>query len=191
MHSKFHKGPNWQEIFCGEVWKHYAFWFIVLFLGMLTVKDVAELCIQYVEDPSQSDFTVVFNESMTMPNITFCMGRTQAMSHFVINTTEVESGDWDTIIDDRLTNLSDHSSFLEQPWDYRMIMEAYECISSLYSLERETTLAGLVHSIERLRTSPQLAGKRDLIKKWLEAITVRSITFGEFVQKTGVELLKR
>jgi hypothetical protein len=50
------------------------------------------------------------------------------------------------------------------PWDWRMAMEGFEVISSLNSLERETTPAGAARSMTVFRTHPRLAGKRKLIK---------------------------
>lgn len=43
---------------------------------------------EYAEDPKQADMKVVFNKTMTMPNITFCMGREQSWSHFEANISE-------------------------------------------------------------------------------------------------------
>ena len=47
-------------------------------------------------------------------------------------------------------------------WDYRLVMEAYEYISTMNSLERETTAHGSARSINLYRTAPRLAGKRKM-----------------------------
>ncbi|KAI6230704.1 Amiloride-sensitive sodium channel subunit beta [Aphelenchoides fujianensis] len=131
--------------------RQWAFWFIVAFLAALTIKDVVEL----------SDINVVFNDSMTMPNITFCMMRNQAYSHFNLSV----DADWDQRIDEQLANLTERDAFLKAKWDYRMAVEGYEVISSLSSMERETeSIHGTVHSITKFRTVPRLEGKRAMIK---------------------------
>lgn len=39
-----------------------------------------------------------FNETITMPNVTFCMSRAQAWSHFKVNESEA-SDVWDSVVD--------------------------------------------------------------------------------------------
>jgi hypothetical protein len=48
---------------------------------------------------------IVFNKSISMPNITFCMSRTQAWSHFHVNGSEAVE-EWDESIKVRLRNNS-------------------------------------------------------------------------------------
>ncbi|KAI6228745.1 Amiloride-sensitive sodium channel subunit beta [Aphelenchoides fujianensis] len=181
--------------------RQWAFWFIVAFLAALTIKDVVELITEYSADPKQSDINVVFNDSMTMPNITFCMMRNQAYSHFNLSV----DADWDRRIDEQLANLTERDAFLKAKWDYRMAVEGYEVISSLSSMERETeSIHGTVHSITKFRTMPRLEGKRAMIKatvyirdrlierlqKWTQVIADRNVTFEEFTQKVGAEIVR-
>ncbi|TKR70040.1 hypothetical protein L596_022110 [Steinernema carpocapsae] len=181
---------TWKDVFCGKRMKKWAFWFIVAFLAILTIKDVIDLIMEYSGNPKQSDMNIMFNESMTMPNVTFCMSREQAWSHFKLNETEPPDA-WDQAIQDNLMNMTDHDSFLQQPWDYRMVMEAYEVIATFSSMERETTPHGSVRSINVYRSQPRLAAKRKMAKMWLEVIKDRGVTFEEFTQKTGTEVIKR
>nr|AXS78265.1 Amiloride-sensitive sodium channel subunit beta [Anisakis simplex] len=173
-----------------RVMRKWAFWFIVAFLSALTMKDVIELILEYAANPKQSDMNMMFNESMTMPNITFCMSKTQAWSHFHINTSE-STDQWDQIVQDNLLNMTDHDSFLKDPWDFRLVMEAYEVIATLNSMERETTANGCARSINVFRTQARLADKRKMIKMWLDAISDRDVTFGEFTEKVGQETIRR
>lgn len=39
---------------------------------------------------------MVFNDSMTMPNITFCMSKEQAFSHFNLKS---DAEEWDAIVE--------------------------------------------------------------------------------------------
>ncbi|TMS39213.1 hypothetical protein L596_005776 [Steinernema carpocapsae] len=140
--------------------------------------------------PTKSDMNIVFNESMTMPNITFCMSRPQAMSHFKLNASE-PTEQWDMIIQDNLMNMTDHDSFLKQPWDYRMVFEAYDVVATLNSVERETTPHGAARAILRYQSNPRFGLKRKMILMWLNVIQDRGVTFAEFTQKTGQETLRR
>lgn len=103
---------------------------------------------EYCEDQKQSDMNIMFNESMTMPNITFCMSRAQAWSHFRVNVNETPAK-WDALIQDQLSNMTDRASMLSSPWDYRMVMETYNLISALTSMERETTTEGSANTIDK------------------------------------------
>ena len=92
------------------------------------------------------------------------MSRTQAWSHFAVNANE-STEEWDEAIDDLLTNnLSTHDSFLSEPWDYRIVMEAYDVIATFNSLERETTPQGAGRSINVFANQERLENKRKMVK---------------------------
>jgi hypothetical protein len=40
---------------------------------------------EYLENPKQANMNMIFNDSMTYPNMTFCMSKRQAWSHFGVN----------------------------------------------------------------------------------------------------------
>ncbi|CAJ0590278.1 unnamed protein product [Cylicocyclus nassatus] len=179
-----------REAMFGERARKWAFFFIVGFLACLTIKDVVDLVMEYCDNPKDSDMNIVFNDSMTMPNITFCMSKEQAWSHFKLNTS-ASTDEWDTIVEEGFANMTDHDSFMKAMWDYRLVMEAYDMIATYNSLERETTAHGSARSINIFRVSPRLAGKRKTFKKWMEVLDSRNVTFEEFTQKTGTEVLRR
>ncbi|XGW01769.1 hypothetical protein V3C99_014123 [Haemonchus contortus] len=179
-----------REAMFGERARKWAFFFIVAFLACLTIKDVVDLVMEYMDEPKESDMNIVFNDSMTMPNVTFCMSKKQAWSHFKLNES-ASVDEWDMIVDEALANMTDHDSFMASLWDYRLVMEAYDMIATYNSLERETTAHGSARSINIYRVSPRLAGKRKTFKKWIEVLQSRNITFEEFTQKTGTEILRR
>lgn len=93
--SEDDKNITCREAFAGRRVRKWAFWFIVAFLAALTIKDVIELVTEYSENPKQSVINIVFNDSMTMPNITFCVGKNQAYSHFNLTVDD----NWDSIVD--------------------------------------------------------------------------------------------
>lgn len=61
--------------------------------------------------------------------------------------------------------MTDHDSFLNKftTWDYRLAMEGFEVISTLNSMERETTPQGAARSMTVFRVHPRLANKRKMI----------------------------
>ncbi|KAI1720540.1 amiloride-sensitive sodium channel domain-containing protein [Ditylenchus destructor] len=179
-----------KDAFFGKQMRKWGFWFIVAFLAALTIKDVIALFIEYSENPKQSDMNIRFNESMTMPNITFCMSRSQAWSHFRLNTSETPE-QWDEEIQDQLMNMTDHASFLSTPWDWRMVMETYNLISALTSMERETTLEGSANTIQKFGTQERFETMRKNLKMWIDVLNDRGVNFEEFVQKVGKETLRR
>lgn len=68
------------------------------------------------------------------------------------------------LLQDNLLNMTDKGSFLNDRWDLRMVMEAYEVVATLNSIERETTAHGSARSINVFRTEPRLASKRKMVK---------------------------
>ncbi|VDN07710.1 unnamed protein product [Thelazia callipaeda] len=186
---KITKGISWKECFLGERMRRWGFWFIVTFLAAMTIRDVILLVIEYMEYPKQSDMNIMFNESMYMPNITFCMSKQQAWSHFTLNGSGSAS-EWDEKIQEELRKLNSREKFLGDSWDYRLIVEAYEVIATLNSMERETTAQGSARSINFFRTHPRLETKRTMVKTWLNEIKQRDISFEELTQKVGFETIK-
>lgn len=53
--------------------------------------------IEYMQYPKQSDMNIMFNVSMHMPNITFCMSRQQAWSNFPLNNLTL-ANEWDEVV---------------------------------------------------------------------------------------------
>ncbi|CAK5024730.1 unnamed protein product [Meloidogyne enterolobii] len=153
-----------EALILGKPIKEWAFWIIVAFLASLTIKDIVNLVTEYCKHPKKSDMSVRFNETMKMPNITFCMSREQAWSHFKLNSTENKQL-WDKTIATQLANMTKKEDFLSKQWDYRIVMETYNLISTLTSMERETTAHGTVASIEKYNTQTRLEEIRKLSKR--------------------------
>ena len=110
-----------------------------------------------------------FNETMFVPEITFCMSHTQAWSHFQKNVSETND-EWDRKIQvipavlnkiffklfktqlifvkkEQLNSMNERGRFLNSPWEPHMVMESYYLISTLTSMERETTARGAADSL--------------------------------------------
>jgi hypothetical protein len=56
--SEDEKKSTCKETFTGPRMRKWAFWFIVFFLGLLTVKDVYELISDYSDNPKTSILNV-------------------------------------------------------------------------------------------------------------------------------------
>ncbi|KAL3986142.1 Amiloride-sensitive sodium channel family protein [Acanthocheilonema viteae] len=186
---KINKEISWKECFLGERMRRWSLWFIITFLAAMTIRDITLLVIEYLEYPKQSDMNIMFNESMYMPNITFCMSRQQAWSYLPLNNSEL-ADEWDRRVKGELEKLNSRKKFLHEVWDYRLIAEAYEVIATLNSMERETTAKGSARSINFFRTQPRLRAKRAMVKAWLNEIQHRDVTFEELTQKVGLETIK-
>lgn len=96
------------DCFCGENVRHYMFLALVAVLAVLTVKDVILLVsrfssfhyflqfIDYCENPKQANMKMIFDESMSMPNITFCLGRNTTLSHLDLDGIDLSSSSAET-----------------------------------------------------------------------------------------------
>jgi hypothetical protein len=58
--SEDEKKMSCKEVFAGRRMRKWAFWFIIAFLGALTIKDVIELITEYRENPKQSVINVSY-----------------------------------------------------------------------------------------------------------------------------------
>lgn len=59
--------------------------------------------------------------------------------------------------------MTNRETFLNENWDYRVVLEAYEVVSTLNSMERETNGHRSAQIINKFKTNPKLQIKRDLI----------------------------
>ena len=168
-----------------------SFYLLLLFLVILTTVDFVKLIRAYMMENVDTEMSIQFNETMTMPNLTFCIAKDHAWSHFKKPDMSANASEFDDVVEAELRNMSDKKAFLSHHWDYRMIMDAYLVIQALNSLERETTSMGALNSIIKVANAPQLAGFRKSMKKWLGEIEKRNVTFEEFQQKVGQETLER
>nr|CAD2122414.1 unnamed protein product [Meloidogyne enterolobii] len=103
--------------------RQLTFYILLLFLFGLTIIDVRKLIICYFTDNKEIDMKMNFNASMTMPNITFCMSKNNAWSHF--NQTGLTSQDLYNATEEGLSKMPDSATFLNNDWDYKMVMDAY------------------------------------------------------------------
>ena len=183
------------SIIYGKTFRRRAFYFLIFALACMTVYDVTNLTVEYAENPKQANMNMIFNQSMTFPNLTFCMSKRQAWSHFGINPQDkpkMEQLDqWRDETEKALANMTDHDTFMNESWPPNLVLSAYEAIATLNSLERESVAQQAMRDIKAFGTSPKMAKLRNLVDKWLEAIAERNVTFVEFTYKTGIETLKR
>ncbi|CAJ0582492.1 unnamed protein product, partial [Mesorhabditis spiculigera] len=175
----------------GAKTQKYALYFIVFFLACLTIKDVVELVQDYAENTKQSDLSLRFNSSMDFPNMTFCMSTQMARSHWKIDPNG-NSTEWDAIVLDALTAMDNKTEALSSanPWNYRLIVEAYQVLSGLSSMERETDGPGAARSIYSFRNNPERGAIREMYEKWLSWCDKNDITYQELMQKVGEQVYR-
>lgn len=117
-----------------------------------------------------------------------------------------------------IMRMDTHDSFLSESWSPFMIVETYNVIATLTTMERETTTSGLINRYIKNRNPSykqfkhkkisrfergkwnQIRNKskwrnKPLKKKifckfWTGVLHERNITFNELIQKVGKEILK-
>lgn len=60
-------------------------------------------------------------------------------------------------------NFTTRQKFLNEHWDFRLVVEGYQVIAQLNSMERETTTIGAMRSFTGYRLSPRLTATRLMI----------------------------
>lgn len=103
---------------------------------------------------------------MTMPNITFCISKDQAWSHFRLNKNE-SIKEWNNQIQKQLLNMKNKKSFLLNDWDFRMVMETFNLISTLTSMERETTVEGSANTIDKFNKQNRFKELQKTLKVYI------------------------
>uniref|UniRef100_A0A183C957 Transmembrane protein n=1 Tax=Globodera pallida TaxID=36090 RepID=A0A183C957_GLOPA len=179
----------------GASFRRIAFYILIFFLAMMTLWDVTSLTLEYFGNPKQANMNVKFNQSVTYPNMTFCMPRRQAWSHFGVNVGDKTSMDkveqWGPNIEKELGNLTDRETFMHALWPPELVMSAYQAIATLNALERESVAQQAVKDINRFAKSGKKKRARTLVKNWLDTISDRNVTFAEFTNRVGLEVLRR
>uniref|UniRef100_A0A914HUZ6 Amiloride-sensitive sodium channel n=1 Tax=Globodera rostochiensis TaxID=31243 RepID=A0A914HUZ6_GLORO len=166
-----------------------CFYLLILFLFGFTVFDAGKIVLLFLGENKDTDMFVVFNDTITMPNITFCMFKDHAWSHFKLKN--LTAHDIDEAVQKGMKKMESKNDFLNTPWDDLMVIEAFQSIAALNSMEIETSPTGFVHSVNNLVLNPRMAGVRETWKKWLDAIAKRGVRFEELRQKVGYETVLR
>ncbi|KAL3115780.1 hypothetical protein niasHT_007785 [Heterodera trifolii] len=184
----------------GKSFQRWAFYILIFFLAMMTLYDVTSLSLEYASNPKQANMNVKFNGSVTFPNITFCMPRRQAWSHFGVNIGDKMSMEkveqWGPNIEKELAALKNRTEFMSSQWPPELVMSAYQAIATLNGLERESVAQQAVRDMNRFAKSGKKQRLRTLnncfaFLKWVEAIDERNVSFADFTNKVGLEVLRR
>lgn len=99
-----------------------------------------------------------FNESMRMPNLTFCMPKSLVLGHLKPDFNKTTE-QWDAHIHSQIAKRKTKEEFLAPGWDHEMYFEAYDVIANLNSLERETHPQGMARSVANFAQNPRLKEK--------------------------------
>jgi hypothetical protein len=138
---------------------------IIIILAALTIHDVVLLVQDYASNRKSSEMNMVFNESMKMPNMTFCMPKTLVLGHIKLNDTLLNDvALWDAAVQGEVKKRKTKAEFLAPGWSHEMYFEAYDMIATLNSLERETHPQGLARSAAGFAQSPRFEEKRKTMK---------------------------
>jgi len=169
--------------------RKYGFWSLIALLTALTVHDVYVLVDEYMENPRQVDMMVIFNETITFPNITFCADMRQFSAFFAINASMQKT--WDEDLEKALKKFKNKKQFLEKDWEYHMTAEAMSVAMSLTSIELETDTNVVPMNLHQLPRNPRLHGKNQMINDWMKRLKDLDVSYAEFYQKTGLEILTK
>ncbi|KAI6207008.1 hypothetical protein M3Y94_00980600 [Aphelenchoides besseyi] len=179
---------TWDRV-CSPTIRRYGFWTLIAVLAALTVHDVYVLVEEYLENPRQVDMNVVFNQTITMPNVTVCTSMRQWSAFFKVNSTLAQT--WDDDLAKSLKKYKTKDDFLKKEWSYQMTAEGMMVIMSLTSMEIEIITEGVARTIHALPRDPRLHAKNMMINDWMHRINELEISYEDFRQKVGKEILKK
>ncbi|KAF7639409.1 hypothetical protein Mgra_00001081 [Meloidogyne graminicola] len=182
------------SIVYSKKFRRWLFYFLIVFLAGMTIYETTNLTIEYLGFPKRADMSMQFNRSITFPNITFCMSKRQAWSHFGADAIQPkEKIKWKKEVEEILAKMPNKDSFMKgnASWPSELIISAYEAISTLNSMERDKVDQQALTDIKTFQSSPKFAGLRTLVKNWLSAIDKRNVSFTEFTFKVGTETLRK
>ncbi|CAD5228417.1 unnamed protein product [Bursaphelenchus xylophilus] len=168
--------------------RHKAFWFLAIFLLILTVRDTFNLFNEYLDDPMKADMNMILNETMTLPNITFCIPTKQVLSHFP------NGNDTATVIK-QLAKFKNNEEMLKKRWPPELALHAFQSLAAMFTVEREMLGSHMAQVLYRFNNPPKgrefLNEKRKGIQFWVDQMAKRNLTFDEIFQKAGKEVLMK
>jgi hypothetical protein len=83
------------------------------------------------------------------------------------------------------------SDFLNMDWDWRTVQDAYITLANIHTFERETDDSLMGDEIRRLQKRTKQTKILEKIQHWKKILDERKVSFQEFMQKTGEEVLTR
>lgn len=82
---------NWRGLLCTD-WRRALFWLVVLVFSVITLKNLFDVTMEYLENPKKADMDIVLNQSMAVPNMTFCFPAGHVLSNLVAGLKANGSG---------------------------------------------------------------------------------------------------
>ncbi|KAI6239593.1 Amiloride-sensitive sodium channel subunit beta [Aphelenchoides fujianensis] len=98
---------------------------------------------------------------------------------------------WDEDLEKALKRFKTRDDFLKKEWPFHMTAEAMMVCMSLTSIEVEAETAAVPNYFNQLAHNPRLHGKIQMINDWQKRLNDLDVSFPEFYQKTGMEILKK
>ncbi|CAD5221369.1 unnamed protein product [Bursaphelenchus okinawaensis] len=185
--DSFNLKKAWQN-FRHMPFRHKAFWFVAIFLAILTIRDTWNLVNEYLDDPMKADMNMILNETMTLPNITFCVPTKQVLSHFP-NGNDTET------VKKQLAKFKSTEQLLKKKWPPELALHAFQSLAAMFTIEREFLGSHMAQRLHRFINPPKgkeyLTQKRDGISFWVKQMAERNLTFEDFTQKAGKEVLAK
>uniref|UniRef100_A0A915D1Z4 Uncharacterized protein n=1 Tax=Ditylenchus dipsaci TaxID=166011 RepID=A0A915D1Z4_9BILA len=59
------------SVFTNHAFRKSVFYSLLFVMTLLTIHDILDLCKQYKYDDKKAEMSIVFNDTMTFPNMTF------------------------------------------------------------------------------------------------------------------------
>ncbi|CAD5228409.1 unnamed protein product [Bursaphelenchus xylophilus] len=172
------RDPNWRSVLGA-----------VIFGAMIavTIHDSYLLWERYWQEPKESDMKIEVNETMPIPDITFCVPSVQATSHFSKAAKETDLKE----IEKYLSRMKTKDDFLGKKWGEKLLYSAYTAVAALHTLEREAFGSFLAKQIKQFGNSPSkfFSEKRNNVKFWTSQLETRNVTFEELKKKVGSDII--
>ncbi|KAI6176031.1 hypothetical protein M3Y97_00754600 [Aphelenchoides bicaudatus] len=177
---------------CSERMRRYVFWILIAFLTVLTINDIVTLLMEYLEFPKIADMSYTQNETMKFPAFTVCIPTPMVLSIF--NSSIFNKEDKlkpEEAIKKSLSKMKTSKDFLSMDWDWRMVEDAYKTIAQIHTLERETDDSFVGRKLLKFQKQNQKNKVLAKFQHWRDILKKRDVSFQDFMQKTGDEVLKR
>ncbi|CAD5228411.1 unnamed protein product [Bursaphelenchus xylophilus] len=184
---------DWRGLLCTD-WRRLLFWTVVVFFSIITLKNVYDITVDYLENPKKADLDIVLNKSMDMPPMTLCFPSGHVLSNVVASLGNNGTMPKPELLQQQLDAFNLTGRLVANPWTDELVFSAFNALAAFHTLEVETyedEVAKKLTSFGKGKTRYSAANNWENIKFWLNFMKENDIEVDALVQAVGMRAIMK
>ncbi|CAD5221371.1 unnamed protein product [Bursaphelenchus okinawaensis] len=185
---------DWRGILCTD-WRRLLYWTVVILFSIVTIKNLTEITLEYLDNPKKADLDIVLNKSMSMPPMTFCFPSGHVLSNIVQNLGENSTVASKEALDKQLQAFNMSDRLVANPWTDDLVFSAFVALAAMHTNEVEIFEDEVAEKLKTFGHSKtwQFGKEKDWenIQFWLDFMKENDIEVDDLIQAVGMRAMMK